>query len=43
VSVLVGNQIVRIIATADEAAQLKVGSRVMLLSKAFNPMLQVVE
>jgi len=42
VSVLVGNQIVRIIATADEAAQLKVGSRVMLLSKAFNPMLQVV-
>jgi hypothetical protein len=33
---------VRIIATADEAAQLKVGSRVMLLSKAFNPMLQVV-
>lgn len=42
VSVLVGNQIVRIIATADEAAQLKIGSRVMLLSKAFNPMLQVV-
>lgn len=43
VSVLVGNQIVRIIATADEAAKLRVGSRVMLLSKAFNPMLQVVE
>jgi molybdate transport system ATP-binding protein len=43
VSVLVGNQIVRVIATADEAAKLKVGSRVMLLSKAFNPMLQVVE
>ena len=42
VSILVGNQIVRIIATPDEAAQLKVGSRVMLLSKAFNPMLQVV-
>lgn len=42
VSVLVGNQIVRIIATADEAAKLRVGSRVMLLSKAFNPMLQVV-
>jgi molybdate transport system ATP-binding protein len=43
VSVLVGNQIVRIIATADEAAGLKVGSRVMLLSKAFNPMLKLVE
>ncbi len=43
VSVLVGNQIVRIIATADEAAKLKVGSRVMLLSKAFNPMLKLVE
>jgi molybdate transport system ATP-binding protein len=42
VSILVGNQIVRIIATPDEAAELKVGSRVMLLSKAFNPMLQVV-
>jgi len=43
VSVLVGNQIVRIIATSNEAARLKVGSRVMLLSKAFNPMLKVVE
>ncbi|MDR2219454.1 MAG: ATP-binding cassette domain-containing protein [Methylobacillus sp.] len=42
ISILVGNQIVRIIATPDEAAQLKVGSRIMLLSKAFNPMLQVV-
>ncbi|MDR2874838.1 MAG: ATP-binding cassette domain-containing protein [Methylobacillus sp.] len=42
VSILVGNQIVRIIATPDEAAQLKIGSRIMLLSKAFNPMLQVV-
>lgn len=42
VSVLVGNQIVRIIATADEVAKLQIGSRVMLLSKAFNPMLQVV-
>lgn len=43
VSVLVGNQIMRVIATADEAASLKVGNRVMLLSKAFNPVLQVVE
>ncbi len=43
VSVLVGNQIMRVIATTDEAAALKVGCRVMLLSKAFNPMLQVVD
>jgi molybdate transport system ATP-binding protein len=43
VSVLVGNQIMRVIATTDEAAELRVGSRVILLSKAFNPMLQVVE
>ena len=42
VSVLVGNQVVRVIATADEAAELAVGCRVNLLSKAFNPMLQRV-
>jgi len=42
VSVLVGNQIVRIIATAEEVENLKVGSRVMMLSKAFNPMLLVM-
>jgi len=39
VSVLVGNQIVKVIATAEEVACLAVGSKVMLLSKAFNPML----
>jgi len=39
VSVLVGNQIVKVIATAEEVAALAVGSKVMLLSKAFNPML----
>ncbi len=39
VTLLVGNQIVRVIATADEANRLKPGDRVMLLSKAFNPML----
>ena len=43
ISVLVGNQIMRVIATTDEAAELRVGSRVILLSKAFNPMLQVVD
>jgi molybdate transport system ATP-binding protein len=39
VTLLVGNQIVRVIATADEAQRLKPGNRVMLLSKAFNPVL----
>lgn len=39
VTLLVGNQIVRVIATADEAQRLKLGDRVMLLSKAFNPVL----
>lgn len=37
-TVLVGNQIVRVVATHEEAAELKPGSRVMLVSKAFNPM-----
>lgn len=43
VTVLVGNQLVRVVVTSDETAKLRVGSRVLLMSKAFNPMLQVVE
>lgn len=39
VTLLVGNQVVRVIATADEAKNLKPGDRVMLMSKAFNPVL----
>jgi len=39
VTLLVGNQIVRVIATADEAQHLKPGNRVTLMSKAFNPVL----
>jgi molybdate transport system ATP-binding protein len=39
VTLLVGNQIVRVIATREEAEQLKTGSRVMLLPKAFNPIM----
>ena len=39
VTLLVGNQIVRVIATAEEARNLKPGARVMLLSKAFHPAL----
>jgi len=39
VTLLVGNQIVRVIATPDEVKNIKQGDRVMLLSKAFNPVL----
>ena len=36
-TVLVGNQIVRVVAMPEEAAGLRTGDRVMLVSKAFNP------
>jgi molybdate transport system ATP-binding protein len=42
VTLLVGNQIVRVIATPDEVKSLKQGDRVMLMSKAFNPVLVTV-
>jgi molybdate transport system ATP-binding protein len=37
-TVLVGNQIVRVVTMKDEAMHLSIGDRVMLVSKAFNPM-----
>jgi molybdate transport system ATP-binding protein len=42
VTLLVGNQVVRVIATPEEAVNLKRGDRVMLMSKAFNPVLVAV-
>ena len=39
VKVLVGNQVVTVIATAEEISDMKIGDRVTLLAKAFNPML----
>jgi len=42
VTLLVGNQVVRVIATADEVQNIKQGDRVMLMSKAFNPVLEAV-
>jgi molybdate transport system ATP-binding protein len=36
-TVLVGNQIVRVVAMPEELAGLRTGDRVMLVSKAFNP------
>lgn len=38
-TVLVSNQIVKVVAMKDEAGTLKVGDNVMLVSKAFNPMI----
>lgn len=40
VSVLVGNRIVNVVATEEEIRDLRIGDKVMLLSKAFQPMLQ---
>lgn len=37
-TVLIGNQIVRVVAMPNEAGLLQAGDRVMLVSKAFNPM-----
>jgi molybdate transport system ATP-binding protein len=42
-TVLVGNQIVRVVAMPDEALKLRVGDAVMLISKAFNPMILKLE
>jgi molybdate transport system ATP-binding protein len=42
-TVLVGNQVVRVVAMPDEAAELHIGERVMLVSKAFNPMVLKLE
>ena len=42
-TVFVGNQIVRVVAMPEEAAKLKVGDTVMLVSKAFNPMILKLE
>lgn len=39
VIVLVGNNIVKIIATAQESESLKPGDKVMIVSKAFNPLI----
>ena len=43
VTVLVGNQIVTVIATAEEIAGIGIGDRVTLMAKAFNPMLMKIK
>ena len=42
VTVLVGNQVVTVIATAEEIASIGIGDRVTLMAKAFNPMLMKI-
>ena len=39
VSVLVGNNIIKVIAVKEEAENLNVGDKVMIVSKAFNPLI----
>ncbi len=43
VKVLVGNQVVTVIATVEEIKDMKPGDRVTLLAKAFNPMLLKIQ
>lgn len=42
VSVLSGSNIIKVIATEDEIMELKVGVKVLVASKAFNPMIQKI-
>jgi molybdate transport system ATP-binding protein len=42
VSIISGNSIVKVIATEEETAKLKIGQKVLVASKAFNPIIQVI-
>ena len=42
VEVLIGNSIVKVIATDEEVSDLNIGDKVMLFSKAFNPMIRKI-
>jgi len=42
VSVLSGSNIIKVIATEDEITSLKIGTKVLVASKAFNPMIQKI-
>jgi molybdate transport system ATP-binding protein len=43
ISVLSGNNIVKVVATEDEIADFKIGQKVLVASKAFNPLIQVIK
>jgi len=42
VSVLSANNIIKVIATEDEVVNFKIGQKVLIASKAFNPLIQVI-
>jgi len=42
VGVLVGNNLIKVIATDDEGDSLNIGDRVMVVSKAFNPLIMKI-
>ncbi|MDN5214001.1 ATP-binding cassette domain-containing protein [Fulvivirgaceae bacterium BMA12] len=42
VSVLIGSQIIKVIATAEERKGLKTGDKVLIISKAFNPIIMKI-
>ena len=42
IQVLSGNNIIKVVATEDEVTNFKIGQKVLVASKAFNPIIQVV-
>jgi molybdate transport system ATP-binding protein len=42
ISIISGNNIVKVIATEEETAKLRIGQKVLVASKAFNPIIQVI-
>ncbi|MCX6153389.1 MAG: ATP-binding cassette domain-containing protein [Candidatus Kapabacteria bacterium] len=42
ISVLTGNNIVKVIATEEESVNFAIGTKVLVASKAFNPLIQVI-
>lgn len=42
VSALVGNNIIKVIASESERKHLKIGDKVLLASKAFNPVIKKI-
>ena len=43
VSVLIGSQIIKVIATAEEKKDLRIGDKVLIISKAFNPIILKID
>lgn len=42
IQVFSGNNIIKVVATADEVKDLRIGQKVLVASKAFNPIIQVI-